>query len=243
VFGFWAFFVLSLGLGLPYLVLGVSSGLLAKLPRSGSWMDWVKHLFGVILVGVAAFYLCLAFAPSKLGLVVPAALGLGGLYLGFLEATGRDRPGFRRFKWAVGTAAIVAAALVAFRPVPQAVTWDVYADETLAAARTQGRPVVLDFSAEWCVPCHELEDNTFTDPAVVAAMEPFTRMKVDLTRFDSPVSIALRERYAIAGVPSILFLGPDGSEVPDTRVVGFLAPGPFLERVRRARDAARLAGR
>src|SRR5207342_1248105 len=82
-----AFFVLSMGLGLPYLVLGVSSGLLTKLPRSGSWMEWVKHLLGVVLLGVAAFYRGLAVAPSKLAWVVPAALGLGGLYLGFLEET------------------------------------------------------------------------------------------------------------------------------------------------------------
>jgi thiol:disulfide interchange protein DsbD len=241
VFGFWAFFVLSLGLGLPYLVLGVSTGLLTRLPRSGSWMDWVKHLFGVILLGVAAFYLCLAFAPSKLAWVVPAALGLGGLYLGFLEPTGRDRPAFRRFKWAVGVAGIVAAALVAFRSPTTGVTWDAYTDAAVAQAKAQGRPVVLDFSADWCVPCHELDQTTFTDRAVVEALAPFTRLKVDFTRADDPLTVALRDRYAITGVPTILFLGADGAEVPRARVVGYLAAKPFLERVRTARAAGSLA--
>jgi thiol:disulfide interchange protein DsbD len=239
VWGFQAFFVLSLGLGLPYLVLAVFSGLLTRLPRSGSWMDWVKHLFGVILLGVAAFYLTLAFAPHSVGWVVPAALGLGGLYLGFLEPTGRDRIGFRRFKWAVGVAGIVAAALIAFRPAAPAITWEPFSETALGAARTAGRPVVLDFSAEWCVPCHELEEFTFTDPEVVRATEGFVRLKVDLTRFDSPESQELRERFAIAGVPTIVFLDPAGHEVASARVVGFMRAVPFLERVNRARAPAR----
>ncbi|MGH7725393.1 MAG: protein-disulfide reductase DsbD family protein [Candidatus Eiseniibacteriota bacterium] len=242
VFGFWVFFVLSLGLGLPYLVLGVSSGLLAKLPRSGSWMDWVKHLFGVILLAVAAFYLCLAIAPSKIGWVVPLALLLGGIYLGFLEPTGRERPAFRRFKWALGTFAIVAAALIAFRPQPATARWDAFSETALAEARSSGRPIILDFSADWCVPCHELDQVTFSDPRVIREIEPFVRMKVDLTRFDSEQSIELRQRFAIPGVPTIVFLGPDGREVADARIVGFIKPDPFLERVRLARTTVRPAG-
>ena len=241
VFGFWAFFVLSLGLGLPYLVLGVSSGLLTRLPRSGSWMDWVKHLFGVILLGVAAFYLCLAIAPSKVAYVVPAALALGGLYLGFLEPTGRERPGFRRFKWAVGIAGIVAATMVAFRTQAPAVEWQPYTDQAVADARAAGRPVVLDFSADWCVPCHELDQNTFTDRAVAEGLAPFTRLKVDFTHADAPETIALRDRYEIEGVPTIVFLGADGQEVRAARIFGFMGPKPFLERVRLARGADALA--
>jgi thiol:disulfide interchange protein DsbD len=242
-FGFQAFFMLSLGLGLPYLVLAVFSGLMARLPRSGSWMDWVKHLFGVILLGVAAFYLTLAVAPSKVGWVVPAALALGGLYLGFLEPTGRERMGFRRFKWAVGVAGIVAAAMIAFRPAPPAVEWQPFAEDVLADAAARGRPVLIDFSADWCVPCHELDERTFTHPDVVRATASFVRMKVDLTRFDSPESQALRSRFAIAGVPTIVFLAPDGIEVGDARVVGFLKPEPFLERVRMAGGVAVPASR
>jgi len=241
VFGFWAFFVLSLGLGLPYLVLGVSSGLLTRLPRSGSWMDWVKHLFGVILLGVAAFYLCLAIAPSKVAYVVPAALALGGLYLGFLEPTGRERAGFRRFKWAVGVAGIVAATMVAFRTQAPAVEWQPYSAQAVADARAAGRPVVLDFSADWCVPCHELDQNTFTDRGVAEGLARFTRLKVDFTRADAPETIALRDRYAIEGVPTIVFLGADGQEVRAARIFGFVGPKPFLERLRVVREAAALA--
>ncbi|MEO6463484.1 MAG: cytochrome c biogenesis protein CcdA, partial [Candidatus Eisenbacteria bacterium] len=243
VFGFQAFFVLSLGLGLPYLVLAVFSGLMTRLPRSGSWMDWVKHVFGVILLGVAAFYLTLAIAPAKVGWVVPTALALGGLYLGFLEPTGRDRMTFRRFKWAVGVAAIVAATMLAFRPTGRAVEWQPFSEATLAQAGARGRPVLLDFSADWCVPCHELDERTFTHPEVVRATEGFVRMKVDLTRLDSPESQALRSRFDVEGVPTIVFLAPDGREVVEARVVGFIGPEPFLERVRTAGAAAVPANR
>jgi len=243
LFGFQAFFVLSLGLGLPYLVLAVFSGLLTRLPRSGSWMDWVKHLFGVILLGVAAFYLTLAVAPGQVGWVVPGALGLGGLYLGFLEPTGRDRAAFRRFKWTVGVAGIVAAALIAFRPVPPAIAWRAFDEATLQSARAERKPVVIDFAAEWCVPCHELEEFTFSDPAVVRATGGFVRLKVDLTRFDSPEAQALRTRFAIAGVPTIVFLDPEGREVEAARVVGFMQAKPFLERVRLASGGASIPAR
>ncbi len=232
IFGFQAFFVLSLGLGLPYLVLAVFSGLMTRLPRSGSWMDWVKHLFGVILLAVAVFYLTLAIAPKYVGWVVPAALGLGGLFLGFLEPTGRDRPVFRRFKWAVGVAAIVAAVLIVFRPAAPALEFGAFDEARLATARAARTPVMIDFAADWCVPCHELDEITFTDPEVVRAASGLVRMKVDLTHFDAPESQALRTRFAIAGVPTIVFLDADGNEVQAARVVGFMRPEPFLERVR-----------
>src|SRR5699024_1815577 len=93
VFGFFAFFVMALGLGLPYLILGTFSGLLTKMPKSGVWMIWVKKVFGVVLIGVALFYLALAFAPAYSMYVVLATVIVGGIYLGFIERSGNEKGG------------------------------------------------------------------------------------------------------------------------------------------------------
>lgn len=231
VFGFWSFFILSLGLGLPYLILGTFSGLLTKLPKSGVWMVWVKKLFGVVLVGVALFYIGLAFFPAYTAWVIPATLLLGGVYLGFLEGSGRSQTGFRAFKIALGVAAVAGGVYMSNVLLKPSVVWTPYTLEAFDAARAEGKPIVLDFYADWCIPCLELDRSTFTDPDVIEAMDAYVRFKVDLTNFDSPESEALRQQFDVAGVPTILFLDAEGLEVPDTRVIGFLPPEDFLRRM------------
>lgn len=231
VFGFWSFFILSLGLGLPYLILGTFSGLLTKLPKSGLWMVWVKKLFGVVLVGVAAFYIGLAFFPAYTAWAIPVTLLLGGVYLGFLEGSGRAQKGFRAFKLALGVVAVAGGVYMSNVLLKPSVEWTPFTQEAFDAAKADGKPIVLDFYADWCIPCLELDRSTFTDEAVIEAMEPYARFKVDLTNFDSPESEALRQRFDVAGVPTILFLDESGQERTSARVVGFLPPNEFLSRM------------
>lgn len=242
LFGFWSFFVLSLGLGLPYLILGTFSGLLKKVPRSGSWLIWVERLFGVVLTGAALFYLFLALAPSWAAYVVPLTLVGGGIYLGFLERSGSDKPLVRRVKWVFGAACVVAGVMAADALREPGITWQTYAPERLAQARAEGKPVMIDFYADWCIPCLELDRRTFTDEEVMRAAESFVRLKVDLTHFDSPESEALRREFDIAGVPTIVFLDKSGTEERAARVVGYLPPTDFLERMKRASDSPKDAG-
>lgn len=231
LFGFLIFFVMAFGLGFPYLILGTFSGLLSRLPRSGVWMVWVKKLFGVVLVGVAAFYLALALFPSWTLHAVVAVLLFGGIYLGFLEGSRPPSRLFRTLRWATGVAAIVIAGAMIQNLMKEGVAWETYSPERIEQAAEEGRPVMMDFYADWCIPCLELERVTFTDPDVIEASESFVRLKVDMTQYESDRNRVLRERYAIAGVPTILFLDGQGNEVPDARVVGFLRPDRFLEQM------------
>ncbi len=232
VFGFWTFFVLSLGLGFPYLILGTFSGVLKKVPKSGVWLIWVERIFGVVLTGAALFYLSLAFFPKLSAYVVPALLLVGGIYLGFLEPSGRDKKGFLRLKWAFGLLAI-AVSVWGFNALREpGLAWESYSSAKIAEAKAGGKPVMMDFYADWCIPCLELDRKTFTDAAVMSATQEFVRLKVDLTHFDSPESEALRKEYAIAGVPTIVFLDRDGNEVRSSRVVGYLSPSEFLEKLK-----------
>ena len=237
-FGFFSFFVLSLGLGLPYLVLGTYTGLLQKLPRSGTWMVWVKKVFGVLLLSVALFYLVLAVMPRWSAWVVPAALIAGGLYLGFFA---REAGTPRRFAWlqrAVGAGAILLGVWFVATTPQQAIAWEPFTPEALARAQAAGRPVLLDFTADWCVPCHEMDRATFADPEVRRLAGRFAALQVDLTQSDSPAAMALTRRFGVAGPPTVLFLDATGAEIPGTRVVGFLGPRPFAERVQKALAAA-----
>lgn len=235
LFGFLIFFVMAFGLGFPYLILGTFSGLLSRLPKSGTWMVWVKKVFGVILVGVALFYLSLAFFPGYAIHIIIATLVAGGIYLGFLEGSGKGQKFFTRVKWVVGTVTLIIGFMLWQNLQKPGIEWEVYSQERFDSALAEGRPVVIDFTAEWCIPCLELERNTFTDPDVIEATLSFSRLKVDMTQYESEEASVLRERFQVSGPPTIVFIGSDGEEVEDARVVGFLRPEPFLERVEMVR--------
>jgi thiol:disulfide interchange protein DsbD len=232
--GFTTFFTLSIGLGFPYLLLATFSNLLQKMPRSGDWMVWVKAIFGVILAGVGAFYLLLSLAPKQAGWVLPAALVLGGAYLGFVERTRGRGAGFTWMKRGVGLAALAAGVLVVATTPTAGIAFQPASEQALQAAVASGRPVLLEFSADWCVPCHELERSTFSDRSVVGATRDFHTFKVDLTRYDSPESERWRRSWSVAGVPTVIFIGPDGRELRALRVEGFIPPAQFIGRLRLA---------
>ncbi|MEX2601858.1 MAG: cytochrome c biogenesis protein CcdA [Balneolaceae bacterium] len=232
LFGFLIFFVMAFGLGFPYLILGTFSGLLSRLPKSGTWMVWVKKVFGVVLVGVALFYLSLAFFPGYAVHTILVTLVAGGIYLGFLEGSGKGQKLFTRIKWAVGAVSLIAAFMLIQNLQKPGIVWEPYTPERFESALAEGQPVVIDFTAEWCIPCLELERNTFTDPDVIEATLGFSRLKVDMTQYESEEASELRERFQVSGPPTIVFIGSDGEEVEEARVVGFLRAEPFLERVR-----------
>lgn len=231
LFGFWAFFILSLGLGLPYLVLGTFTGLIQKMPKSGLWMVWVKKVFGVILVGLALFYIGLAMYPQYVLYVIPLTLVTGGIYLGFIDKDGQGKPVFTRVKYAVGAGAVILGMMFTMNLQKEGMIWEEYSDERFQEAVLNGQPIIMDFYADWCIPCLELERITFTDPAVITSTDNMVKLKVDLTHFDSPQSEQLRKEYSVAGVPSIVFINESGREVREARVVGFMNASEFLKRI------------
>ncbi len=228
LFGFQTMFAMSLGLGLPYLFLALFSNLIQSLPRSGDWMLWVKKLFGILLAAIGLYYALIGLAPRLAAWILPVALVLGGLYLGFVDRHGSAKRGFRVFKRALGTLAVLASIPVVMMLRAEGIRFQSYDEAAMRAALAAGRPVMLEFSADWCVPCHELDRSTFTDRRVIERSRDFAVFKVDLTRYDSPGSRTLRTRYGVTGVPEIVFFGRGGAEVQDARIFGFIPPEPFL---------------
>lgn len=237
LFGFWTFFTLSMGLGLPFLILGTFSGLLRKIPKSGVWMIWVQRVFGVVLTGVGLFYLGLAVLPKLADYAIPLTLLLGGIYLGFVDRSGKGNKTLRVIQLIVGIAAIVASVYFLRLLTKPGMAWEHFSAQRLEQAQAKKRPVILDFTAAWCVPCKELDRATFTSPAVIQAAQPFVKLKVDLTHFDSQEAEAIRKQFGIAGVPTVILLDPTGQEVPETRIIGFVPPEEFLARMNKVPGA------
>jgi len=220
--GFLFFFVLSLGLGLPYLFLAAYSGRLARLPRAGEWMEGVKKIFGWILLAMAAYFLRSVVPPPLGKWLLPLVLVIGAV------AILVTRLGLR---WPIKAGAAVVLIGIAIFFVPRELKgWQPYAADVVGA----GRPAVIDFSADWCLPCLELEKKTFSDPRVAEALSRRALLKADMTKIGSPEAVALAERFGILGVPTVIFLDGSGKERQDLRLVGFENAERFLERLSKA---------
>ena len=233
--GFIVFFTLSLGLGLPLFFLAIFSGQLAKLPRSGGWMIWVRKMMGWVLVAMAAHFIR-PLLPGDGGTILLAGVALAaGLHLGWIETS---QAGFRAFpliKGAIGVTGLVIATflLASLALRGSGVVWQDYTVETLKEAQRQNKPVIIDFYATWCTPCRELEEVTFHQPDLVRLAEKdFIMVKVDVTKGGNPYYEELLKHYQVKGVPTVVFLDRDGKERADLRLVDYLPADKFLARMR-----------
>jgi uncharacterized protein YyaL (SSP411 family)/cytochrome c biogenesis protein CcdA len=230
VFGLSAFFVFSLGLGLPYLLFGTFSGFIDKLPKAGGWLIWVEHALGVILFGFGFFYLLSALHSNLVQWLLPVGLIAGGIYLGFFERAGNERRGFVRFKWTMGIIAFLAGVLV-FTNISTArakVIWQPYTDQKVTAAISHHKPVVIDFYAAWCISCHELDRTVFASPKVAARLSQLVTLRVDLTDENNPQAQSMIERYNLLGLPTVVFLDTQGREIKEAKVQGIISLKEFL---------------
>ncbi len=232
--GFIVFFTLSLGLGLPLFFLAIFSGNLSRLPRSGEWMLWVRKLMGWVLVGMAVYFIR-PVLPKLAGTLLSAMVALAaGLHLAWVD---RTKTGFRAFEWiktTAGIAAVVIATILIWNWIilGPGITWNVYSAQLLAESKKDSRPVIIDFSADWCSPCRKLDTATFHHPDVVKQAERhFTLIKVDVSRGGNPVNERLLKKYSVKGVPTVVFLNAQGQERIDLRLVDYMPPDHFLNHI------------
>ncbi|MCJ7554684.1 MAG: thioredoxin fold domain-containing protein [Ignavibacteriaceae bacterium] len=223
-FGFLMFFVLALGLGLPYLFLAIFSGKIKSLPRAGEWMEAVKHVFGFILLGMALYFL-LPLLPKEISEYVLPVFGiLAALILLFFDKKGNNVRAFRIFKY-VFSVLIIAVSIFALVPADKnSIEWEYYS-ETALANLDDKKGIIIDFYADWCIPCKELDALTFSDQRVIDLSKTFAAFKADMTKSVSPEVEILRNKYSIVGVPTVLILDIDGKEL--YRITGFVNADEF----------------
>ncbi len=252
VLGGSALFAMALGMGVPLLAVGVFSRSL--LPKTGPWMEAVKKFFGVLLLATA-LWLVSPVIPAWAQLLGWAALLIvPAIYLRAVDSLPPQASGWSKLWKGVGVAmllggaAMLAGALggsrdplrpLAFLSENASVQHEARfarvatLSELDARIQSSSKPVMLDFYADWCTSCKEMERNTFSDAEVSKALEQFTLLQVDVTA-NTDDDIALLKHFELVGPPGILFFGAQGAELPELRVIGYQPPIKFLPVLQRA---------
>lgn len=242
-----ALYALSLGMGLPLLLLGTSGGKL--LPKAGAWMDVIKQLFGFALLAVPILLLSRLWSDQVATL---AWLGWGLLLCGYLyhhnqhqqHSVGRSLRGFVLLL-AMISAVVVGKDLLLPSPgasaaaqaeAPAFIRIKTLDDLKTQLAAAHGKPVLLDLYADWCVACKEFEHKTFSDPAVRERFGQMVLLQADVTANDD-ADVELLNGLNVLGLPTLIFFDRAGNEVSGQRVTGFMGPAEFLGQLDRIGDA------
>jgi len=243
-----ALFSMAIGMGVPLIAVGVSEG--ALLPKSGPWMEGVKKFFGVLLLAVAIWIISPVIPPA-LEMLLWAALLIGSaMFLRALDSLPANASGYARLWKGVGLMALLAGAAIlvgalaggrdplkplaglagASAPAAAPIKW-LRADsitELDERLRAPGRPVMLDFYADWCVSCKEMERYTFSDPRVRAKLDNVLLLRADVTANSGQHKLLLK-RFSLFGPPGIIFFDSRGREIQGLRVIGYQDAERFLK--------------
>ncbi|MDO8294652.1 MAG: protein-disulfide reductase DsbD [Gallionella sp.] len=254
VLGGVALFALALGMGAPLLLIGTSAGVL--LPRAGAWMEAVKSIFGVMLLALA-IWIIQPLLPIVVQMLLWAALLIfSGIYLRALDTLPHNAGGWHRLFKGIGLIALLlgVAYLVGalsgardlLRPLGNLGRAEAQVPATLQFSRVtdvaeldrriaqaRGQAVMLDFYADWCVSCKEMERFTFADAAVQAKLKPVLLLQADVTA-NSEADQAMLKRFGLYGPPAILFFDAQGKELGDFRVTGYQDAARFLQSLQAA---------
>lgn len=260
VLGGIALFALALGMGAPLLLIGTSAGVL--LPKAGAWMEAVKKFFGVMLLALA-IWIVQPLLPIGVQMLLWAALLIfSGIYLRALDTLPHNARSWHRLSKGVGLIALLlgvaylvgalsgardllrplgnlgrteaqAPATLQFSRVTNVADLDRRITEARGQANGRGQIVMLDFYADWCVSCKEMERFTFADTVVQARLKPVLLLQADVTA-NSEADQALLKRFGLYGPPAILFFDTQGKELGDFRVTGYQDAAQFLQSLQAA---------
>ncbi len=255
VVGFSLMMAFAFGMGIIFLILGTFSGLLTTLPSAGMWMEKVKKTFGVLMIAAAIWIVGPVLPPPLAGILWGIFSVMLATLIGLFEKLEEDAETAAKFL--KGLALILAVAglfiIISLLPVPGKVVpdmsstetaggvsvdsaWRTDLDKAMEDAKQQNRPILLDFDAEWCAACKELEHKTFSNAEIKTILADFVLVKIDCTESKSQRVKELQTRFDVKGLPTVIYLSPAGEEI--TRFVSFLPPAQFKRFIESARASA-----
>ena len=251
-------FALGLGMGVPLMIVGTSAG--KFLPKAGAWMDNVKAGFGIMMLALAIWMLERILPMPVIVLLSGILAIFTGIYMGALDALNETSTGWKRFFKASGLVVLLYGAMLLFgaasgngsliQPLKGSFSSVVTGSQSnkeqglvfqqikgidglnqaLATAKQQGKTVMLDFYADWCISCKEMEHITFADKKVIATLKDTILLQADVTPNDD-LDKALLQKFGLFGPPGILFFDKNSQENLPFRIVGEMKPAPFNAHV------------
>lgn len=246
-----ALFVLSIGMGIPLLLIGIGAG--KYMPRPGGWMDTVSHIFGVVMLAIAIWMLSRIIDPSMAMILWASLLIIVAVYLGALEPL--QERGIKAFAKGLGIIFLVYGLILFYGAIkgetnplapisaeaPSTVSKKaatalafktIHSNEELDAilAESKGKKVMLDFYADWCTACKELDEITFKDPAVIQSLNDYVLVRADVTA-DSDSEKALTKRFNLFGPPAMIFFDESGKSIQGADLIGYKDPQSFSAHI------------
>ncbi len=242
VLGFWLLFTFAMGMGVLFLLIGTFSSSFKKLPRSGPWMDGVKFVLGTTMLGVALYYLK-PLLPETWFMICLSLMLATAVFIFIAKVYPKLDHKFWHYMPFVFCALIVVSPLALKLPTSTHTSeqlqkaalkngWAYFSEEALLKAKEQGKPVIIDFFADWCAACVELDEKTFSKNEFIEATKDFVLLKVDASE-NFPELADLQKRYEVYGLPTIIFIQKDGTVDKELTLTGFEEIEPMMARLKK----------
>jgi thioredoxin:protein disulfide reductase len=241
ILGFWLLFTFAMGMGVLFLFLGTFSSSFKKLPRSGPWMDAVKFVLGTTMLGVALYYLK-PLLPEAWFTICLALMAAAAIFIFIAKVYPKVDHKFWHYMPFIFCGLIIMSPMVKELPTSSRTAeqtqkaalkngWAYYSEEALSKAKEQGKPVIIDFFADWCAACLELDEKTFTKPEFIEATKDFVLLKVDASE-NFPELADLQKKYEVYGLPTIIFIDKTGNVMKELTLTGFEEIEPMMTRLK-----------
>ena len=238
--GFWLLFIFAWGMGILFILVGTFAGILNNMPKSGKWMEYIKYFFGILLLGTAFYYLKIVINPHIYKILIGITLITGGVYVykkekKFSEVIKYLLIIFGMFYIFYGLSNLYGINILNQKRLisnnKKELIYDYINDDKKAflIAKKENKLLFIDFYADWCVECKELEEKTYINPEVQKVLKNFIKLKMDFTK-NNDWAKRKRDEYKIQGLPTVIFFTPAGKEIK--RFYGYKDSKEFLNIIK-----------